>query len=58
MRNLPYIPSHDGFVFSTREINAHKERFHKVQLAKESNVTCRQQRSGHWDLLVLPKKAA
>jgi len=58
LRNLPYTPSEDGFVFSTREIDAHKERFHKIQLAKESNLTYHQQRSGHWELPVLPKKAA
>jgi hypothetical protein len=55
LRNLPYIPAQDGFVFSNAEIDRFTERFHRLQLAKNENYTYWKERSGHWELPKQPK---
>jgi hypothetical protein len=50
LKNLPYDPAADGFVFSNREIALYTERFHREQLAKEANIMYRKQHSGHREL--------
>ena len=55
LRNLPYIPAQDGFVFSNRaNRRPHRTLPPPPGLAKEENYTYRKQRSGHWEL---PKAA-
>ena len=54
LKNLPYFPAQDGFVFSNQQIDTYTDWFHRLQLAKEENLTYRKQRSGHWEL---PKAA-
>ncbi len=38
LRDLPFVPASDGFVFSKPEIVAYTERFHKLHLAKNENL--------------------
>ena len=50
LQNLPYNPAADGFGFVNAEIDRFTDRVHRLELAKERNLTYRQ----HVNLLELP----
>ena len=50
LKDIPYNPSADGFIFSTAQIAACAERFHRYRLAEQSNVEYRKRLSGNWEL--------
>jgi hypothetical protein len=54
LKNLPYDPAADGFVFSNQEIDRYTERHYRLRLARQSDFRYWKERSGHWEL---PKAA-
>jgi len=55
LKNLPYNPAADGFVYANSEIDRYTERVHRLKLATEENYTYRKDRSGLWELPKAPK---
>jgi hypothetical protein len=51
LRKLPYIPETDGFGFSNEEIGRHTDCFHRLDFAKQLNLTYRK----HVNLFELPE---
>ena len=54
LRNLPFIPSDDGFVFSTREVACYTELYYRRIQAREADDTYGKVRTGP---LIVPKAA-
>jgi hypothetical protein len=55
LRHLPYEPAEDGFVFSSAEIDAHTERYHRLALARSENFTYWKGLSGNYQVENKPK---
>ena len=53
VQHLPYLPTEDGFVFSTDEIDRHTALHHRLRLAKKEEFKYMQR----FHLLELPEEA-